>query len=222
MRRTLLVLVFVVIAALVLRASGEEEPPQGPTLVVTGDPVRVVMGANPGAATIETRTAAALADAARSATDPRMQAGWQQLAGDTTSVEAMAVSAASRLSSDGAAALAYPMFAVDAGGERLTIIAMTVEIIPGRQGMAVSRDHEDGHAEVNDQIALRCGPIVAAASVARGLVGSALEHEIISTLNGHASRAHTVYHGMVEQARLGDHLGAAKRAAAEVAADGCG
>lgn len=221
MRRALLVLVIVSFAMVVLRASGGEEAPTGPTRVVTGEPVRVVMGANPSAATIEQRTADALGVAARSASDPLMQAGWRDLSDDAATVEAIAISAASRLSAGRAAALAFPMFSVDAGGERLTIVAMTVEIIPGRPGMAVSREHEDGHAEVNDQLALRCGPLLAEASIANGLTGAVLEHAITAGLNGRADEAHTVYHGMVQQARLGEHLESARRAAAQVAAEGC-
>ncbi len=221
MRRLLLSLAVVLPIAVIALAPRGATAPDGPLRVVTGDPVRVVVSAQPSAATIEARTRDALSDAATSARDPAMREEWLRLRDDTDALETLATRAEASLSSGGAAALAFPMFAVDASGKRLTIIAMTIEIIPGRSGIAMSRDHEDGHAEVNDQLALRCGPGIASALTERGLRGVALEVAIAERLRELADIAHEQYHDTVASARLGSHVRLATEASRDVASAHC-
>ncbi len=208
------------VAAIALVPRGQTGP-DGPLRVVTGNPVRVVVSANPSAATIEARTRDALTDAASSARDPAMRSEWLRLRDDARALEILATRAEASLSSGRAAALAFPMFAVDASGDRLTIVAMTIEILPGRSGMATSRDHEDGHAEVNDQLALRCGPGIARTLTERGMRGAVLEAAIAERLRELADVAHAQYHDTVASARLGSHVRLATEASRNVAAAHC-
>ena len=210
-------------AAVVLVAGRWFAPPvpDGPLQVVTDDPVRVVLPVNASVATIAHRTEAAVTDAAAAARLPEMQHELMALAADEAAIAQIAGTGYERLSSGEAAALAFPWFRTDAGGDRLRIYSVTVELIPGTPAIAVSRDHEDGHSEVNDQLALRCGPPISEELIASGLRGGRLEAEITLRLHQLASTAHEVYHRLVVQAPLGTHLARAREAAAEVAGQHC-
>lgn len=220
MRRLIVLLGLAIAATLVVGRSLAPPVPDGPLQVVTGDPVRVVLPVNASEATIAHRTEAAVAEAAAVAR-PAMQGELRALAADRSTISHIAETGHARLSSGEAAALAFPWFRTDAGGDRLTIYSVTVELIPGLPGIAVSRDHEDGHGEVNDQLALRCGPPISEELVAAGLRGGRLEAGITQRLQELASAAHEVYHGLVVGAPLGTHLSHARDAAAGVATQHC-
>lgn len=220
MRRPLLFLA-IALPLLILGGLGRDSAPEGPVRVVTGDPVRVVLSANPTAQAIRNRTAVAITQAALDASSVELREEWKLLAVDAAALAELASRAEARFSSGEAVALAFPMFRVDARSERLTIAALTIEIIPGRPNIAVSRDHEDGHAEVHDQVALRCGPAIAHGHIAAGRTGRALETSVKAELDDLANSAHTIYHEYVEGARVGTHIGFARDASSEVAAARC-
>ena len=203
MRRPLLFLALALPLLLILGGLGRDSAPEGPIRVVTGDPVRVVLSANPTAQAIENRTAVAIARATVDARSVELREEWKLLGADTAALAELATRAEAQFSSGEATALAFPMFRVDARSEQLTIAALTIEIIPGRPNIAVSRDHEDGHAEVHNQVALRCGPAIAHAHIAAGRTGNRLEALVTAELDDLANSAHTIYHRYVEGARVG-------------------
>ena len=220
--RRLIVLALVAASGLLLAGRFIAPPvPEGPLRVVTDDPVRVVLPVNASATVIEARTRVAIEEAVAAAASAEMRSELEALAADRDTIEQIAGTSFRRLTSGEAAALAFPWFRVDAGGDRLTIYSVTVELIPGGPGIAVSRDHEDGHSEVNDQLALRCGPDISAELIEAGRRGARLEWEITVRLHSLADRAHDRYHALVVGAPLGSHRGYAKEAATEVVADGC-
>jgi hypothetical protein len=217
----LLLVALLVTALVVAGRSLVDEPPDGPLRVVTGEPVRVVLPVNASPADIAARTTAAIDTAAQSARTPEMRAELVRLAADRSAIRRIGSEGHASLASGEAAALAFPWFRVDASTDRLTIYTVTVELIPGLPGMAVNRDHEDGHAEVNDQLALRCGPRLAEEHIGAGRRGAALEAAIAGELRSLAEAAHDLYHSLVEGASLGTHLRRAREAGATVAAEHC-
>lgn len=221
--RRLLVLALISAAVVVLagRFDAVRSPPDGPLRVVTGTPVRVVLPVDASVAVIERRVEDAVLTAAAAESGTEMRAELARLASDGATLRHIAEAGHAALSSGRAAALAFPWFRVDASGARLVVHAMTIELIPADAGIARSRDHEDGHAEVNDQLALRCAPGFAKTVVDEGLRGARLEQAITTSLISVATEAHDLYHGLVRGAPVGGHVSFARRAAAEVAATRC-
>ena len=221
--RRLIVLFAAAITVLVITGRlGSDSAPEGPVRVVTGDPVRVILPVNASAAIIEQRTIVAVTEATASASTAEMRTELELMAADAATLDWIARTGNARLVSGDAAALAFSLFRVDASGDQLTIYSITVELIPGTGGIAVSRDHEDGHAEVNDQLALRCGPELARQQIAAGAAGALLEASIEQRLESAANEAHDLYHQHVQDASLGTHVKFARDAGVEVAALRCG
>lgn len=222
MRRLLVfALVTVTVVLLATRFEADRPIPEGPLRVVTGDPVRVVLPVGASVAVISQRAHDAVLAAAEAENGTEMRAELARLAADDATLREIAETGHDALSSGRAAALAFPWFRVDASGDRLIVHAMTIELVPASAQIALSRDHEDGHAEVNDQLALRCGPGFATEVVDQGLRGARLEHAITTSLITVANEAHDVYHGLVRGAPVGSHVGFARQAASQVASNRC-
>ncbi len=223
MRRLLVfALVTVAVVALATRFEADRSVPEGPLRVVTGDPVRVVLPVDASVAMIEQRSHAAVLSAAELEQGTEMRAELARLAADDATLREIAETGHAALSSGRAAALAFPWFRVDASGDRPVVHAVTIELVPASAHIALSRDHEDGHAEVNDQLALRCGPGFATEAVDQGLRGVRLEQAITTSLISAANEAHDVYHRLVRGAPVGSHVRFARQAASEVASTRCG
>jgi hypothetical protein len=214
---TTLLLVAVLAAA---RSGRSTLPPAtAPVRVLLTEPVRVVLSPAPSVTEISSELKAAIQERADGEYDPTMRRYMEALSTSDDYLERISRGARERLGSD-AGALAYQLIHVDVSAERIAIAAITAELLPNRGYIGTSTAHEDGHALINDQVALRCGPAIARSELAVAKGVPQLRTAILDALYAAGDRAHEVYHGEVNATRR-DFDGAARRAVQATAGSSC-
>jgi hypothetical protein len=193
--------------------------PDAPVVVHTAEPLRVRIGVAASRETIRRALLDEIGVHVRSSTDETVRSYLTELSGDPERIDWMATTGVERFAAGRTAALAYPLYDVAVGVDAVTVVSITAELIPGYPGVAQSRDHEDGHAYINGELAMRC----AASSVRRhaggGAAGASLELLVLTDLQRLGEVAHEIYHSYVEGARLGQHMRHAEIAASQVTDD---
>lgn len=212
-------LVLIALIALIPR-TGPAPSADATVRVLTADPIRVVLPIGAESGFIAARVREELNAAANRTVDPAVRTMLQELAG-AEDVTDLARVGAEKFASREAAALAYPIYFVLADTERITISVATTELIPQLPTIAVSRDHEDGHALINSQLAQRCGPPLSRHHIEAGSGGAHLEAAIANGLLGLGTEAHELYHQYVQDAAVGAHRAQALRAVDETVTAGC-
>lgn len=187
---------------------------------LTTQPVLVQLDFSPDADETTTALVRALRAASSEESQPEIADELAALAKDSKFIEQVTSQAVSRLDTD-AAALAFSTTRVDGKGDVVTIIGITIEILPRGLRDGISRAHEDGHAAVNNGIIENCGASIVAFEVDGGKTGN----KLVAAINDHIAaleeRAHALYHGDVREGVFGSHDRAARRAIESLERNGC-
>ena len=213
---------FAVLAfVMVTRAMGPGVDADAPVEVLTADPVRVLLPIDPDAADIKQRLTVAIQQAAN-AEGGTLAEELDRLAANSDRLQAMADTGASRFSSKQAAALAYPLYSarIEEDGS-VTIIAITAELVHQHRGVGYSIQHEDGHAYINDALAIGCARSVVADKAGSGLRGRLLENSVVNALHEIGDEAHDLYHQAVNYVPNPRYRASARESAESVIARRC-
>ena len=176
-------------------------------IVLTTDPVRLVLPVDVGAAFIESRLRGILAASSDEQRDPRMARYVKEVEGDTQLIRNIAQSGFEHFAAGTAAGVAYALYGVAIESEEVVLFSVTVELLPSYYGVGETLAHEDGHWIINSGVAQRCGPQVVRRSASR--IGSRTETAIIDSLQDIDTRVHGEYHRLVVNASPGQHPTAA-------------
>lgn len=215
-------LAFAVLAyVMVTRAMGPGVDADAPIAILTADPVRVLLPIDPDAADIKQRLTLEIQRAANAASGT-LADELDRLAADSDRLQAMADTGAARFGSNEAAALAYPLYAarIEEDGS-VTITAITAELVPQLRGVGYSIQHEDGHAYINDALAVGCGRSVVADKAGSGLRGRLLENSVVNALHEIGDEAHELYHQAVNYVPNPRYRASAREASESVIARRC-
>lgn len=213
------VLAFLVVASAARR---QGTPVEGaPVVVYAADPVRVVLPISASENLIVGGLQDSLEERAKATANPIVREQLLRLRESKDRLDRIASRSVQRFDSGQAAALAFSLYSAEVTSEDVTIVSVTAELIPNYRGLAKSRDHEDGHALINSELARRCGPGIAHRLIARGLGGAWLENAIIVELHEVGDAAHDVYHLLVQNATLGAHQRHARAATDQIVESQC-
>jgi hypothetical protein len=156
---------------------------------------------------------------AEAATDDRIAAALLRIDGDEELLNEIATRPVDMFDSGEAAATATAVYDIQLEQKRVTVTVATVELIPAYGSTARSREHEDGHALINERIARRCAATALRNGVESGMQGDRLVDRMVAELSASGDPVHNAYHRLVRSARYGQHLRFAEQALREVA--GC-
>ena len=190
-----------------------------PVTVLTADRVVLLLPVSPSVDRIIHDLRLELHNVAATATDPRVAAALDRVARDDDLLSGVATTPADMFKSGQAAASATPLFEVSLSKERVVVTSITVELIPGYGSTAGLKDHEDGHALINERVARRCAGDAFLHGIGHGDRGQGLVNTMVSFLNAAAAPVQNRYHGYVGNAAYGQHIAYAEQALAEVS--GC-
>lgn len=190
-----------------------------PVTVLAADEVILRLPVNPSTERIVASIHDELAAAAATSRDPRIARALERLNADKDLVRHVAATPSEMFSSGQAAATATAIYDIELGSDEVIVTVATVELVPGYGSTAGSREHEDGHALINEKIAKRCAAESLRAGVAAGLQGQALINRMITEISASSDPVHGKYHSYVGSARYGQHLRYAEQALQDVA--GC-
>ena len=118
-----------------------------------------------------------------------------------------------------AAATATAVYDIQLDRERVTVTVATVELVPAYGSTALSREHEDGHALINERVAKRCSGEAFRTGIDAGLQGDLLVNRMVFELSAAGNPVHEAYHRYVSSAGYGQHIRLAEQALRDVA--GC-
>lgn len=157
---------------------------------------------------------------AAGAADEHLRSALERMAADPALLRQVATRPADMFVAGEAVATATALYDVELDPAQVTVVVMTVELIPGYGSTAISRDHEDGHALINREIAYRCARPGLEALVASGHQGERLINGLIAFLDQASGRVHDGYHRLVGGGAYGQHVTRAREALTD--APGCG
>lgn len=221
MRLILVVIgLFALATIAVSRGGGFDPGPDASIEILTTDPTAVRLDFSPTASEIADGIRRELANAAAATSSDALADEMTSLAADDDYIEELAASAAADFSSR-AAAMAIGNYSVVGEGDRVTIIAINIELLPSGARDGMNRDHEAGHSIINDAIAVRCGEVIARDRIADGTRGEGLVSSIRSGLFALGDVAHERYHQAVVAETFGSHAPAARRVVGELVDAGC-
>lgn len=187
---------------------------------LTTDPVRVQLDFSPSVNEVTAATLLALEGAVGRERHPQVAAELADIATDDYFIASVATETVERLSTD-ASALAFSTSTVDGRGDVVTIVGITIEMLPQGRSEGVNRVHEDGHATINNNIIERCADEIVALEVASSKTGGAL----VTAINDHITlledQAHNQYHLAVSDGIFESHGRAALRAVEVIERAGC-
>jgi hypothetical protein len=220
-RLILVVIGLLALAAIAVSRSGGFDPgPDASVEILTTGPTVVRLDFSPSASEIADGIRTELANAAAATRSEALAGEMTSLASDDDYVEELAASAAADFSTR-AAAMAIGNYSVVGEGDRVTIIAINIELLPSGARDGINRDHEAGHSIINDAIAVRCGEVIARDRITKGTTGEGLVSSIRAGLFALGDIAHEKYHQAVAAETFGSHAPAAGRVVDELVDAGC-
>ncbi len=187
-----------------------------PVSVLAADEVVLHLPVSPSVERIVADLHLELRDAASAERDSRISAALDRLNEDEELLHQVAVTPVEMFDSGEAAATATAVYDIQLDRERVTVTVITIELVPAYGSTARSREHEDGHALINEKIAKRCAGESLQAGVAAGLQGAALIDRMVADISASGDPVHAAYHSYVGNARYGQHLRFAEQALADV------
>lgn len=199
--------------------SGPQVGAETPVAVLAADRVVLNLPVSPSVERIVTDLRNELAAMSTATTDPRIAAALERIGTDDQLLTLVAESPVEKFDNGEAVATATPLYDVRLDEERVVVTVVTVELVPGYGSTAGSRDHEDGHALINEKIAKRCSRDALLAAVDAGYQGQSLINYMVSLLYDSADPVHAKYHSYVVRANYGQHLRYAEQALNDV--EGC-
>ncbi|MEA2000929.1 MAG: hypothetical protein U9N84_03455 [Actinomycetota bacterium] len=212
----------VLIAALVLLSAWNASVivADTPVVVLGTDRIVLLLPQSPSVERVTSDLIGELDVLAGRESDIRVSDALQRIATDIDLLHAVAQAPVDMFDNRKAAATATPVYDVMLDPERVVVVVATVELVPGFGSTAASREHEDGHAMINLDVAERCAADALATSIDNGRQGSALIDGVITYLVDSGVPVHARYHQYVEHAQYGQHVRFAQQALDEIA--GCG
>lgn len=220
MRR--LILPFIGFAIGMMAVSLMAQPRVGvdtPVSVLAAEPVILALPVSPSVARVVTDLRDELAAVGETTNDPRIASALERAGTDTDLLQRVAESPVEKFDSGEAVATATPLLDIDLDPERVVVTVITVELVPGYGSTAGSREHEDGHALINERIARRCAGDALRTGVEAGYQGQSLINYMMVTIYDSADPVHIRYHSYVAGARYGQHIRYAEQALQDI--DGC-
>lgn len=196
--------------------SGPRVTADTPVSVLAADRIVLSLPVSPSIERIVTDLRSELAAMSESETDPRIAAALDRIGGDDELLRLVAESPAEKFDNGEAVATATPLYDVRLGEERVVVTVVTIELVPGYGSTAASRDHEDGHALINEKVAKRCSRDALRTAVESGYQGQSLINYMITLLYESADPVHTKYHTYVARAGYGQHIRYAEQALTDV------
>ena len=190
-----------------------------PVTVLSADEVILQLPVNPSTDLIVAALHDKLGAVAATSRDPRIAAALERVDGDDGLVRQVAATPSEMFGNGEAAATATALYDIQLGSNEVIVTVITVELVPGYGSTASSREHEDGHALINEKIAKRCATESLQAGVAVGLQGEALITRMVAEISASGDPVHTKYHSYVANARYGQHIRYAEQALQDIA--GC-
>jgi hypothetical protein len=187
-----------------------------PVVVLAADDVVLHLPRSPSVDRIVSDLSVELRSQAAATNDPRIERALQKLESDREFLAQVATSPVDKFDNGQAAATATAMYDIQIDKERVTVVVLTVELVPGFGSTAGSREHEDGHALINLSLARRCAADALRVSVEAGYRGQSLVNSMWNQLNAANDPVHLQYHQYVKNARYGQHLRYAEQAIADV------
>ncbi len=211
----------VVAGTVVLERSTRFAPgPEVEILALTTEPVRVSLDFSPTEAEVYDAMVAALEEAALREEQPAVATELEAIVSDDDFLTDVARRTSDRLGRD-AAALAFSSTAVGGTGDRITVVGITIEMLPRGHHDGISRAHEDGHATINNGIIELCTRAIVQFEVGDGKSGQGLVEAINDHIELLEGRAHAQYHVDVSDGVFGSHPQAAARALDAIERAGC-
>lgn len=190
-----------------------------PVVVLSASEVILHLPRSPSVDRIVSDLHLELSAVAGRATDPRIADAINRIETDDTLLEQVATSPVEMFDNGEAAATATAVYDIQVNEDNVTVVVLTVELVPGFGSTAGSREHEDGHALINESMARRCAAAALGVAVESGYGGESLINSMVNSLVAASSPVHETYHQYVRNARYGQHLRYAEQALGDVA--GC-
>lgn len=199
--------------------SGPQVSADTPVSVLAADRVVLSLPVSPSVERIITDLRSELAGMSSEEADPRIAAALARVGSDGDLLRQVAESPVEKFDSGEAVATATPLYDVTLDEDRVLVTVITVELIPGYGSTASSRDHEDGHALINEKVAARCSRDALRTAVESGYQGHNVINYMIALLYDSADPVHAKYHTYVARASYGQHIRYAEQALRDV--EGC-
>jgi len=190
-----------------------------PVTVLAADEVILHLPVSPSTDRIVDDLHLELQVVAAATNDSRISAALERIEDDDNLIRQVAATPAEMFDSGEAAATATAVYDIQLYNDEVVVTVITVELVPAYGSTARSREHEDGHALINEQIARRCADDALRAGVESGLQGQALINRMVAEISASGDPVHDVYHNYVRYARYGQHIRYAEQALDDVA--GC-
>jgi hypothetical protein len=217
MRSTIIGAIGLVAAFVVLLALGSGRvAADTPVSVLSADEIVLHLPISPSVERIVADLHRELQAVAAASSDARIAAALRRIDGDDELLHAVATRPVDMFDSGEAAATATAVYDIQLEQERVTVTVATVELIPAYGSTARSREHEDGHALINERITQRCAAEALRSGVESGLQGDLLVNRMVAELSASGNPVHNAYHRFVQNARYGEHLRFAEQALREV------
>lgn len=191
-----------------------------PVTVLDADEVILHLPVSPSVGRIVSDLHRELREVTATTRDTRIVAALERLEADNELLGEVAVTPVEMFDSGEAAATATAIYDIQLDPERVVVTVITIELVPAYRSTAASRDHEDGHALINDEVARRCAPAALRSGVESGLQGQRLIDAIVVHISAAGDPVHDAYHRYARSAGYGEHLRFAEQALADV--PGCG
>lgn len=187
-----------------------------PVVVLAADEVILLLPRSPSVDRIVSDLHMELRRVAAATNDPRIADALERIESDHGLLGQVALAPVEMFDNGAAAATATAVYDIQLESERVTVVVVTVELVPAYGNTASTREHEDGHALINRTLARRCAADALQVSVEAGYRGESLISGMVAYLVGSSSPVHTAYHEYVSSARYGEHIRYARQAAADV------
>ncbi len=148
----------------------------------------------------------------RGTRDSRIAEALDRLEADDDLLAEVATTPVEMFDSGEAAATATAIYDIQLDRDRVVVTVITIELVPAYGSTAATREHEDGHALINEKIARRCATDALRSGVALGLQGQPLINTMVAHISAAGDPVHDAYHRYVRNARYGQHLQLAEQA----------
>ncbi len=188
-----------------------------PLTVLAADDVVLHLPVSPSIDRIVDDLHLELESVSASSRDSRIAAALDRIEDDDDLLQQVAATPSEMFDSGEAAATATAIYDIQLETDEITITVITIELVPAYGSTAGSREHEDGHALINERIARRCATDALHTGVEAGLQGQALINRMVAEISASGDPVHDRYHSYVRNARYGQHIRYAERALADVA-----
>ena len=207
-----------VLAALVTLAvlGGSRIAMDTPVVVLDADDVALHLPVSPSVERIVGDLHVELRRVADSSRDVRIAAALDRIEADRDLLVAVATTPAEMFDNGAAAATATAVYDIQLDPERVVVTVVTIELVPAYGSTAASREHEDGHALINEKVAQRCAAEALRQGVGRGLQGQLLINFMVGRISTSGDPVHAVYHRYVQNAGYGQHIRYAEQALLDV------